>query len=229
MTPVAARFGSTSRVLDPRAPGLTIRDAIAFFLRRPSVIGLLTLLLSTVAARLWVGDFSRWDLLLAVSLVAIHPMSEWIIHVELLHFRPRRWGRWLVDFEVARDHRAHHVAPHDPKWWFIPLRSGVVGFLLVTTIAFSLLPTPLALTMIVAMLGLGTTYEWIHYLCHSSWRPRSRWYRRLWRLHRLHHFKNENYWMGVTMHAADVLLGTLPEVDQVETSATCRNLDQRQS
>ncbi len=224
MTPTAVRYGSTSRVLDPRAPSLGLGDALGYFIRRPSVIGLLTLLTAAVAARLWTGDFGRWDLLLAAGLVAVHPMSEWLIHVELLHFRPRRWGPFMIDFEVARDHRAHHVDPHDPKWWFIPLRSGVVGFLLVMTSSFLLLPTPLALTVLVAALGLGSTYEWIHYLCHTSWRPRSRWYKRIWRLHRLHHFKNEHYWMGVTMHAADVLLGTLPEVDEVETSPTCRNL-----
>lgn len=75
--------------------------------------------------------------------------------------------------------------------------------------------------------ALGLVYEWTHYLCHSSWRPRSAFYRELWKLHRLHHFKNENYWMGVTMHAGDRLMGTLPEVGDVETSPTCRNLDDR--
>jgi hypothetical protein len=33
--------------------------------------------------------------------------------------------------------------------------------------------------------------------------------------------------MGVTMHAGDRLMGTLPEVGDVETSPTCRNLDDR--
>ncbi len=219
------RTGDTpSTAVDPRTPGLRMRDAFAYFVRRPSVVGLLTLLLGAVATRVWVGEPSLWDLVLAGSLVAIHPMSEWLIHVAVLHFRPRRWGRWMLDFAVARDHRAHHADPHDPRWWFIPLRSGVVGVVAVATVSFTMLPLPLALTALITALSLGTTYEWIHYLCHTSWRPRSRWYRRLWRLHRLHHFKNENYWMGVTMHAADVLLGTLPEVDEVETSPTCRSL-----
>lgn len=227
MTTWTAHYGTTERVLDPRAPGLTLRDAFAYFVRRPSVIGLGTLLIASVIARIAVGEWSAWDILLASVLVGIHPLSEWVIHVELLHFRPRKWGRFAVDFEVSRDHRAHHVDPHDPKWWFMPLRSAVVGFLLVTTISFSLLPLPRALTVMVTALTLGTTYEWIHYMCHSAWRPRSKWFKSLWRLHRLHHFKNENYWMGVTMHSADKLLGTLPEVDEVETSATCRNLDNR--
>ena len=56
-------------VVDPRTPDLRMRDALAYFVRRPSVIGLLTLLTGSLVARVWVGDVSRWDLLLAASLV----------------------------------------------------------------------------------------------------------------------------------------------------------------
>lgn len=213
--------------LDPRSPDLSLAAAMRYFMSRPSAIGLVTLLLIAVGARVWIAAFSVWDALLCAVLVAVHPLTEWMIHVGLLHFRPRRWGRFAVDFEVSREHRAHHAEPHDPKWWFMPLRSACVGVVIIATVSFGLLPIPLASTVMVAALGLGAAYEWTHFLCHSSWRPRSKWYRRIWRLHRLHHFKNENYWMGVTMHAADRLLGTLPEVDEVETSPTCRNLNLR--
>jgi hypothetical protein len=46
----------------------------------------------------------------------------------------------------------------------------------------------------------------------------------LWRYHRLHHFKNEHYWQGVTMHLGDRVLGTLPDHTKVPTSPTCRTL-----
>ncbi|MDX2168661.1 MAG: fatty acid hydroxylase family protein, partial [Deltaproteobacteria bacterium] len=49
-------------------------------------------------------------------------------------------------------------------------------------------------------------------------------YQRLWRNHRLHHFKNEHYWFGVTMLSGDRLLRTAPAVKDVETSPTARNL-----
>ncbi len=225
---VVSRFGSTGRVLDPRAPGLTMGDALAYFARRPSFHMLLAMLVVSLAARIWVGDFGVWDLAVIAGMVILHPLTEWLIHVEILHFRPRRWRGIPIDLPIAHDHRAHHADPHDPKWWFIPIGSLATGFVLLGGLSYAVMPTlPLALTMTTTMVVLGTIYEWTHYLCHSAWRPRSAWYRNLWRLHRLHHFKNENYWMGVTMHAADKLLGTLPDPKDVEPSPTCRNLNER--
>lgn len=225
---VVSRFGSTGRVLDPRSPALTMGEAVAYFVRRPSVHLLFAMLVLSLAARIALGDFGWWDLAIVVGLVAMHPLTEWLIHVEILHFRPRMWRGLKIDLPIAHDHRAHHSDPHDPKWWFIPTGSLVAGFVLLGGMSWLTMPTlPLMLTMFAGMTALGCVYEWTHYLCHSSWRPRSAWYRQLWKLHRLHHFKNENYWMGVTMHTADRLLGTLPEANEVPMSATCRNLDQR--
>jgi sterol desaturase/sphingolipid hydroxylase (fatty acid hydroxylase superfamily) len=67
-------------------------------------------------------------------------------------------------------------------------------------------------------------YEWTHFLIHSSYRPRHAPYRYVWRAHRNHHFRNERYWFGVTMHLADHVLGTFPERSAVEVSATVRTL-----
>ena len=69
-----------------------------------------------------------------------------------------------------------------------------------------------------------TTYEWIHYLIHTNYRPRHAPYRKVWRAHRLHHFRNEHYWFGVTMHLGDRVLRTYPERDEVPASATARTL-----
>jgi sterol desaturase/sphingolipid hydroxylase (fatty acid hydroxylase superfamily) len=49
-------------------------------------------------------------------------------------------------------------------------------------------------------------------------------YRGIWRAHRLHHYRNEQYWFGVTMHLADHVLRTYPEKDAVPASATARTL-----
>ena len=35
-------------------------------------------------------------------------------------------------------------------------------------------------------------YEWIHFLIHTAYRPRTSVYKAIWRNHRLHHFKNEH-------------------------------------
>ena len=64
----------------------------------------------------------------------------------------------------------------------------------------------------------------MHYLVHTRYTPRSARYQRLWRNHRLHHFKNEHYWFGVTMLSADRLLRTAPDPESVERSETARTL-----
>jgi sterol desaturase/sphingolipid hydroxylase (fatty acid hydroxylase superfamily) len=176
-------------------------------------------------ARAVVGGFGGWDVALLALLVALQPFSEWWIHVRVLHWRPRRFGRLVLDTQLAREHRAHHRAPHDPRHWYIPLRGGLLGFGLAAGLLALVAPTlGLWVTFLVGMFALALVYEWTHYLCHTSYRARGRLYKRLWRHHRLHHFKNEHYWMGVTMHLGDRVLGTLPAPKDVETSPTCRDL-----
>jgi len=54
--------------------------------------------------------------------------------------------------------------------------------------------------------------------------PRTPYYQRLWRNHRLHHFRNEHFWYGVTRLEGDRLFGTAPEVASVAVSPTARML-----
>ena len=89
-------------------------------------------------------------------------------------------------------------------------------------------PTPaLAATGLVFHLLLALHYEWVHFLVHTHVVPRTALYRRLWRNHRLHHFKNERYWHGFTAPIVDTLMGTNPDPKSVQTSPTCRDLDGR--
>jgi hypothetical protein len=68
-------------------------------------------------------------------------------------------------------------------------------------------------------------YEWVHLLVHSRYRPRSRYYSRLAKNHRLHHFRNESYWLGVTIDTGDRLARTLPaDRSAVPLSETARTL-----
>ncbi|MCX4245296.1 sterol desaturase family protein [Paraliomyxa miuraensis] len=210
---------------DPRAPGLSLRDAFLIFTRQLSARIIAGMLAVALVVRLAVGGLRGWDLVVLVALLLAHPFVEWVIHVGVLHWRPRRLGRRVVDTELAREHRAHHRSPHDPRHWFIPMRGGLLGFWLVAGLLGLVAPTfALWLTFLVGASALALAYEWTHYLCHTSYRPRGRVYKRLWKHHRLHHFKNEHYWMGVTMHMGDRVLHTNPDPRNVETSPTCRNL-----
>ena len=60
---------------------------------------------------------------------------------------------------------------------------------------------------------------------HTRYRPSSRLYARLARNHRLHHFRNERYWLGVTSNSGDRILRTLPRSKtDVPLSDTARTL-----
>jgi hypothetical protein len=67
-------------------------------------------------------------------------------------------------------------------------------------------------------------YEWAHFLIHSTYVPRSAGFRAVWRAHILHHYKNEQYWFGVTNPIADYVLRTHPAKNAVPTSPTARTL-----
>ena len=84
----------------------------------------------------------------------------------------------------------------------------------------------MALTALATYFVLSFHYEWVHYMVHTRYKPKSKIYNRLWKNHRLHHFMNENYWYGVSMLSGDKLLRTGPARDEVEPSPTCRTLGQ---
>lgn len=206
--------------------GMTLRDAAHEFWRHPSPWLLAAGALGAVAARVAAGDWRPSDALVPIAVAAAFPFFEWTIHVVVLHWRPRRLGRFTVDPLLARKHREHHIAPRDVGLVFIPLQSVIGALVSATLIALLAFPrTGMGLTFLATILGFGVVYEWCHYLIHTDYKPKSTVYRALWRDHRLHHFKNEHYWFGVTTPGtADRVLGTYPDPASVPTSPTAKNL-----
>ena len=178
-----------------------------------------------VVLRVVLGGWTRWDAIVLAGMIAAEPFVEWMIHVFILHFKPRKiFGRY-IDPHVSRKHRAHHSDPRKVEWIFVPMPVLTRAVPVVLLIYILVFPTfRLGVTASATGLGILLTYEWTHYLIHSRYQPKSRLYRYIWRAHRLHHYKNEKFWFGVTMHAADHVLGTFPSKEAVETSPTCRTL-----
>jgi hypothetical protein len=130
-----------------------------------------------------------------------------------------------VDPFVSRKHRAHHRNPKDEELIFVPWKFLVAVVTIGAVLYLLLLPTlRLGVMTMAASFTMLLVYEWTHFLIHSTYRPKTRLYRYVWRAHRLHHYRNENYWFGVTMHAADHVLRTFPEKDAVPASPTARTL-----
>lgn len=203
----------------------TLGDEFRFFASSVTPRIIAPTLLVAAGVRLFLGGWSWWDLAVVAGLIAAEPFIEWLIHVFILHWKPKRFLGRELDPLVARKHRAHHSDPRKTEWIFVPL-PVLAKAMPLTGLAYLLVfPTlRLGMTAITAATAILLTYEWTHYLIHSRYKPRTRFYRYIWKAHRLHHFKNENYWFGVTNPLGDHVLGTFPEKEEVETSATCRNL-----
>ena len=220
-----------SRTAHARRSSVTLGAAAAAFLRHPSPWMIGSVLALAVAGRVAAGDYRWTDAVLPLVLVALFPLVEWVVHVYVLHRRPRRLGPVELDSLLARKHRAHHADPRHLPLVFIPWQVLAWLLPLYTLLALVVVPrTGLGLTLLVSVAAAGLVYEWTHYLVHSDYRPRSRAYRAVWRNHRLHHYKNEHYWFTVTTAGtADRLLGTCPQPGAVETSPTVRALHAREA
>lgn len=218
------------RITGARRTNVSLGTAFRSFWRAPSPWLLLGFLTAAVVGRVLSGAGSWWELAIPVGLLAIMPVVEWCVHVGILHWRPRRVGPVVVDSLLARKHRAHHADPRAIPLVFIPWQVELWLFPAYVGLAWLVMPTTASMfTLLVALYALMGSYEWTHYLLHSDYRPRSRWYRSVWRNHRLHHYKNEHYWFTVTTAAtADRLFGTYPDPATVPTSPTVRDLHARE-
>lgn len=185
-------------------------------------------------ARLGLGGLGWFDLFLALLVVLLAGPVEWVIHRTLLHapddsLRMRR-------LKTGTGHRQHHLDPHDVGWALLGWMDAAIFIVLLAAFAATW-TVPLALiggvgvvnawmtAWVMSVAGLAH-YEWTHLLIHTRYRPKTRFYRRLAANHRLHHYRNEHYWLGVTSNLGDRVLQTLPaDKSDVPLSQTARNLD----
>lgn len=224
---MAARWGRDVRTL-----GHAWREFRAK--RSPRIIGAAILLV--LAARVAAGGFGWPDAAAAAAMLAIYPFGEWAIHVYLLHMPPFELRGRTVYLVTARSHWAHHREPRDLGMILLAPIEALALLALAVPAAIALLALPVVLlaggvpggALLTALLTgylLVGAYEWTHFLIHTAHRPRSRVYRAVWRAHRLHHFKNEHYWHGITSTVADRVFGTAPDHRDVPRSRSARALD----
>jgi len=202
----------------------TLGEAFSIFARHLSPVLIMLTTVGVVAARVAVADW-RWGQLFIVAIVvALQPFIEWTTHVFVLHARPRRLLGRELDLYVAKKHRRHHADPRDLDILSMPV-PGLITIAAITSGVAALLGSwgdRLTLGVTVAVLVL--VYEWVHFLIHTDYKPRTSAYRKLYQHHRLHHYRNENYWYGVSRRFGDQVLRTNPAKDEVPLSPTCKAL-----
>jgi hypothetical protein len=206
-------------------PADDLAAAAAEFLRHPSarIFAIQAVVLAVVRAAM--GGLHRRDATIAAAVVAWWPLQEWLAHRLILHAPARTIAGRRWDPAAARYHRAHHANPWDIGYTMLPMWVVLPALPLNALLWLVIAPTRrTAVTGMLASAAVALNYEWIHFLTHTAYRPRRSWFRRLQRRHRLHHFKNENLWLGFTVPYVDDLLGTAPDPATVPTSPTVRSL-----
>lgn len=208
---------SPAAVASPAAPAgaaklATLAACRRFFFSKASPKIMIGALALVVALRVRQGGFSWWDLVVLVAILGFEPFTEWLVHVYILHWRPRTVGGVRLDIHAARKHRAHHLDPNDPHTSFIPLVDLVVLVGLAFALFFAIVRGDLGLwlTAMAVSLGMLLTYEWTHFLIHSEHRPRRPRFDRVRRAHLAHHHDDAGTWYGITGHGFDRLVGTAP-------------------
>jgi fatty acid hydroxylase family protein len=213
----------------------TLSQARADFFRRPSpyVIGMGIAL--ALALRVWLGDFSWRDPVAIAAMLAVYPFAEWAIHVHILHLKPLRIRGRPVEIRPAKNHREHHGTPNRIDMLLLgpaELAQLMLGSTLIVIVAgAALLAIPFGWPPLGPLVSAAATgyccifiYEWSHFLIHTAYVPQRGPYRAVWRNHRLHHFKNEHFWHGITNNLSDKIMGTDPDQRTVRKSDTARTL-----
>ncbi len=150
-------------------------------------------------------------------------LSEYTFHRFLFHAPPSKW-EWLLRLQ-HRLHYDHHVEPDRLDLLFLPLWFAIPNLAATGLIAWLILSD----WQIVASLLLGSIlallhYEWVHYLAHIPYRPRTRFGRWMKKYHLWHHFKNEHFWFGVSNPVLDFVYRTYRSPGSVARSTTTRVL-----
>ncbi|MFD4705182.1 sterol desaturase family protein [Gottfriedia sp. NPDC058432] len=170
--------------------------------------------------------FSWFTVLIFIIGIIFFMFSEYVTHRFIFHIKAPK-NKLFLKF-MKRIHYDHHTYPDDLKLLFLPIWYSIpnlgslciIYFLisrnLIQTIAFG---SGLVLMLLV--------YEWKHYVAHRPIKPITKVGRQIKKLHILHHFKNENFWYGVSTPIFDGIFGTLKDEKEVVTSNTAKALEER--
>jgi hypothetical protein len=144
-----------------------------------------------------------------VSILVIAPFYEWVMHKYVLHGINQNESEFYVRL-MNRLHRDHHRFPKKIETAFAPLWAGLIVplqfFILGTLLTFNWQG---GLFLAMATLTYYIYYEWMHMAHHiDEYKPLTPWGRALRNAHMWHHYKNENYWWGVTSSIGDKVLKT---------------------
>ncbi len=193
--------------------------AVVFF--RHGAVGALALAVVAILAA-WGAGAVTLSLAETVLGALLFYGSEYLMHRFAFHAKPAPWA--FVRKMQRRLHYDHHVEPSRldllflPLWFLAPNLLATAGI-----VALVLGGGAVASVMLGVMLAI-LHYEWVHYVAHIPYQPRTAFGRWLKQYHLRHHFISEKHWFGVSNPSLDVAFGTYANVSEVERSGTTRKL-----
>lgn len=193
------------------------------FATYPSPRFLIAQLSVALLVRPFLGAPTWIDALICGGVLVYWPLQEWAAHKTLLHAKPRRLFGSKID--PGWTHRHHHRNPEQLETAILPI--GVVLAIAPIHLALWWLITPDLARMctgVTAFTAATLVYEWVHFLTHTEYRPRGRYYAWIRRNHRMHHFRHEGYWYSFTAPFLDTAFGTGPHPADVPHSKHCHDL-----
>jgi 4-hydroxysphinganine ceramide fatty acyl 2-hydroxylase len=181
----------------------------------------LALALAMLVAGFAVGLFSFSLFWLAIGALTFY-VSEYGFHRFAFHAQPSRFA--FTRKLQHRLHYDHHAEPERldllflPVWFLAPnLTLTALGFAIVfgwSVVASAMCGVTLAIFH----------YEWVHYVAHIPYQPRTRVGCWIKQYHLRHHFISEKLWFGVSNPSMDFVGRTYKLVGDVKRSRTTRKL-----
>ncbi len=209
---------------------MTLGAAFRYFVTHPSPWLLLAICSSFWGTRAYLAltgqdPFNSVELYVAFGILIYWPFQEWWMHKWLLHFGTIKIFGKTFEPHFAKTHRFHHEEPENMKFTFLPAAHILSSLVVFTGVGYLVTSSIAHTAVFMGCASLSTLlYEWTHYLTHTRYKPRGKYYRRIWQLHRWHHYKHEGYWFSFTVPYLDGWFGTGPDPKEVERSPTARTL-----
>jgi len=148
--------------------------------------------------------------------------SEYGMHRFAFHAPPLSWP--LLRKLQHRLHYDHHVEPNRLDLLFLPIWFLVPNLALATGLFALIFGAEASSSALFGMMLAILHYEWVHYVAHIPYSPRTRLGRWIKQYHLRHHFISEKHWFGVSNPTLDRVFGTFKDPGDVEKSGTTRRL-----
>ncbi|WP_113928105.1 sterol desaturase family protein [Bacillus sp. P14.5] len=189
------------------------------------ILLMMTILIIMAAATMFMVPGLPELLFLGLGLV-VFMFSEYLTHRFLFHLKAPENPLFLKF--LKRIHYDHHKYPNDLKLLFLPVWYSIPNFAALSAIFYLIFRSVEGTVSFgIGLILMLLVYEWRHFIAHRPIKPKTRFGKWVKKTHTLHHFKNENFWYGVSTPFVDALFGTLKEQTDVETSETVKDLEKR--